>query len=64
MAVQVSITWHPSRAPGRKPTVHEALRATLQREPTHAELCADVRRILDAGLVERATAGKLRHQRR
>jgi hypothetical protein len=30
----------------RKPTIYEALRDKLGREPTHAELCADVRRIL------------------
>lgn len=38
----------------RKPTIYEVLRAKLGREPTHAELCADVKRILgearDGGL--------------
>jgi hypothetical protein len=45
-------------------TIYEALRRKLGREPTHAEMKADVRRILQDGLIERATAGKLRHQRK
>lgn len=48
----------------RKPTIYEALRAKLGREPTNAELKADVERILDEALVEQAEAGKLRHQRK
>lgn len=44
-------------------TIYEALRAKLGREPTHAEIREDVRRILDAAIVERAEAGKLKHQR-
>ncbi len=48
----------------RKPTIYEALRAKLGREPTNAELKADVQRILGDGLIERATAGKLAYQRR
>jgi hypothetical protein len=48
----------------RKPTIYEALRAKLGREPTHAELCADVRRILADGTRERAERGQLRHQRK
>lgn len=48
----------------RKPTIYEALRDKLGREPTNAELKADVSRILDESLVERAAAGKLSHQRR
>jgi len=47
-----------------KPTIYEALRAKLGREPSNAELRADVRRILEEGLVERAEAGKLAHQKR
>lgn len=46
-----------------KPTIYEVLKAKLQREPTHRELCEDVQRILQEGLIERATKGKLRHQR-
>jgi hypothetical protein len=49
---------------GRKPTIYEALKAQLGREPTHRELCDDVKRILAEGLVEQATAGKLKHQRK
>lgn len=48
----------------RKPTIYEALKAKLGREPSHAELKADVRRILEEGTLERAEAGKLRHQRK
>lgn len=44
----------------RKPTIYEALRAKLQREPTSAELRAEVRRILAEG----ATIGTLRRLRR
>ncbi len=51
-------------AVSRKPTIYEVLRAKLQREPTHVELCAEVRRILAEGLIELATAGKLTHQRK
>ena len=47
-----------------KPTIYSTLKAKLGREPTHRELCDDVKRILDKGLIERATKGKLKHQRR
>lgn len=46
-----------------KPTIYEALRAKLKREPTHAELKADVKRVLNDGLIEQAEQGKLKHQR-
>ena len=48
----------------RKPTIHAALRARLGREPTHRELVAEVKRILNDALIERAEAGKIAHQRR
>lgn len=48
----------------RKPTIYEALRAKLGREPTNAELKADVKRILTEALVDTATNGKLAHQRK
>ena len=48
----------------RKPTIYEVLRAKLGREPTNAELCAEVRRILSEVTLERAERGKLSHQRR
>jgi hypothetical protein len=35
----------------RKPTIWEALAARLGREPSHAEACAEVRRILAAEYV-------------
>lgn len=50
--------------PMRKPTICEALAQKLRRMPTHRELCDDVRRILSETIVERATAGKLKHQRK
>ena len=45
-------------------TIYEALKAKLNREPTRAEIKAEVQRILDEALVERAESGKLRHQRK
>lgn len=46
-----------------KPTIYEALRTKLGREPTHAEIKADVKRILADALREMAEKGKLKHQR-
>ena len=48
----------------RKPTIYEVLRDKLGREPTNAELCADVKRILAEATVDLAEKGKLRFQRR
>jgi len=45
------------------PTIYEALRAKLGREPTDTELKADVKRIMTESTVERAMVGKLPHQR-
>ena len=45
-------------------TIYEALKAKLGREPTAAEIKADIERIGEESLVERATKGKLRHQRK
>lgn len=45
-------------------TIYQKLKETLGREPTHKELCADVKRILDEGLIELAEKGKLKHQRK
>jgi hypothetical protein len=39
----------------RKPTIYEALRAKLGREPTDAEIKQDVTRILSEARVERAS---------
>ena len=47
----------------RKPTIYEALRDKLGREPTNDELRADVERIKEEALVEAATKGKLSFQR-
>ena len=48
----------------RKPTIYEALRDRMQREPTNAELRADVARIKESALVETATQGRLSWQRK
>lgn len=54
-----------STATARKPlTIYAALKEKLGREPTHAELTADVRRILADGTIDIAEKGALRHQRR
>ena len=45
-------------------TIWQALARKLGREPTYAEVKADVARILHEGTIERAEQGKLRHQRR
>lgn len=37
----------------RKPTIYEVLKAQLQREPTHRELCDEVKRILSDAWLER-----------
>lgn len=47
----------------RKPTIYDVLKNKLGREPTRAELNADVKRILSEGTQELAAKGKLRHQR-
>lgn len=44
-------------------TIWNKLAAKLGREPTHAEAAADVRRILDESLIERAGRGQLAFQR-
>jgi hypothetical protein len=44
-------------------TIYQALKAKLGREPTNAELKAEVARIKTEALVDAATAGKLRYQR-
>ena len=46
----------------RKPTIYEALKARLGREPTGPEIKADIRRILTEARMERAEAGRLAHQ--
>ena len=45
-------------------TIYEALRRKLGREPTHAELKADVKRILESSTQDLAAKGKLPHQRK
>lgn len=48
----------------RKPTIYDALKVKLAREPTNAELKAEVQRILDEGAAELAAKGKLPFQRK
>lgn len=45
-------------------TIYDALALKLGREPTNAELKAEVERIKEDALVEAAAAGKLSWQRR
>jgi hypothetical protein len=58
--VQVRITW----SGGPADSIHNRLAQRLGREPTRAEDAAEVRRILEDGLIAQAEAGKLPHQRR
>jgi hypothetical protein len=44
----------------RKPTIYEVLKDKLKREPTHMELCDDVRRILKESATEILTNSKRR----
>ncbi len=45
----------PNGAPSMiRPTIYQTLKVKLGREPTHAELKADVKRILTEALVESA----------
>jgi hypothetical protein len=48
----------------RKPTIYEALVEKLGRNPTHEEIKADCKRIMQNGLIEAAEQGKLKHQRK
>lgn len=45
-------------------TIYEALAAKLGREPTGAELKAEIARIKEEVLIDLAGKGKLQHQRR
>ena len=47
-----------------KLTIYQALRNKLGREPTNAELKADVQRIKTEALIEAASKGKLAYQKR
>lgn len=59
MTVAVNVTFHNANPD----TIWNRLAAKLGREPTNAEAAADVRRILDGCLVDRAERGALAHQR-
>lgn len=43
-----------------KPTIYEALKTKLLREPTHNELKQEVKRILDDALIERKSRRNLK----
>lgn len=45
-------------------TIYEALRNKLEREPTNAELKAEVERIMQEGWADVASKGKLPPQRK
>lgn len=45
-----------------KQTIYQVLKTKLGREPSHAELVADCKRILAEGLQERAAQGRLQQQ--
>ncbi len=47
-----------------KPTIYQALIAKLGRIPTNAELKADVERIKQEALIDLASKGKLKFQKR
>ena len=48
----------------RKPTIYEALRAKLGRNPTNVEISAECRRIIAESYDECAAQGKLPHRRK
>lgn len=52
------------KVPSIHGTIYQNLKTKLNREPTHQELCADVKRILEECTVERSEKGKLAHQRK
>lgn len=58
--MKVNVTWQ-NAGPH---TIYGKLAAKLGREPTNEEIKRDVQRIFDDALIERATAGKLKHQRK
>lgn len=57
--MRITVTWRNDNPN----TIWNVLARKLGREPTNAEATAEVKRILDEGLIELADAGKLRHQR-
>jgi hypothetical protein len=44
----------------KKPTIAEALAAKLGRDPTHAELCSEVKRILQEASADLKAAAEKR----
>lgn len=62
--MNVTITWRHLDAERERRTIYGVLREKLGREPTNAELVADVRRILADGNAELASKGRLPFQRK
>lgn len=57
--MEINVIWHNDNPN----TIWNVLARKLGREPTNAEARAEVQRILDETLIDRAGKGKLRHQR-
>lgn len=55
----VTTTWHNDNPN----TIYNVLARKLGREPTNAEVLADLRRISEEVMIELAGVGKLRYQR-
>lgn len=58
--MRITISWHNANPN----TIWNKLAARLGREPTNAEVAAEVRRILDESNVLLAARGRLPHQRK
>jgi len=58
--MKVTVTWNNDNPN----TIWNKLAARLGRDPTNAEAKAEVLRILDEGMIERAEQGKLSWQKR
>lgn len=60
MSIRVNVTF----TNGNPATIWNKLAVKLGREPTNAEASAEVRRILEEAMCDRATKGRLAFQRR
>lgn len=58
--MEINVTWHNAN-PG---TIWAKLAQRLGREPTSTEVKAEMQRISNEGLIERAAVSKLKHQRK
>lgn len=57
--MRVTITWRNANPN----TIWNKLALRLGREPTNEEAKQEVSRILEANMIERGSAGKLKHQK-